>query len=47
MSNSERIPESVVIRHVPEAGQETKAGEKVTFMLSKGREMKLVKVLIL
>jgi len=42
--SSERVPEGVVIRHVPEAGVEVKAGDVVTLYVSTGKEIKMVRV---
>ncbi|MDK2799880.1 MAG: eukaryotic-like serine/threonine-protein kinase [Clostridiales bacterium] len=38
------IPEGIVIRHVPEADVEVKAGDIVNLYVSNGREVKMVKV---
>jgi serine/threonine-protein kinase len=40
----ETIPEGIVIRHVPEEGAEAKADDIVQLYVSKGREIKMVKV---
>jgi len=42
--SSDRIPEGIVIRHIPEAGVEVKAGDMVTLYVSSGREIKMVQV---